>query len=272
LLSLFALLPLAVQSFAQDSPVGTSSIAEGNAIFETPDAMAAQYTEALTMMYAWGAVREDFLKHPEEPASRYDEVYTTAQFFHHFFPKSYVYLLEKKPYSRGGYGAPPDIPPDHWSAESGELLAACGFFAGYPDGVFKGESSILRYEAAMVASKVHFIISQSLTASGSVPLDYGFDAYTRYLESMKMGATSSYALFIDIPEDHWAYEAVWSLSESGVLIDEFGDSGFRGYENISRATLALWLYKLAGAFDLEDFVETEPVLTPTYNGGSGCGG
>ena len=77
---------------------------------------------------------------------------------------------------------------------------------------------------------------------------------------------------MDIPEDHWAYEAVWSLSESGVLIDEFGDSGFRGYEKITRASLALWLYRLADALDLEDFIETEPVLTLTYNGGSGCGG
>jgi hypothetical protein len=273
LLSLFALLPFATPSFAQEPPVAASGLAAEDAGFETSDALAAQYTEALAMMYAWGAIREDFLKHPEEPASRYDGTYTAAQFLRHFLPNSYADFQESLNSGRSfSNGAFPNFPARHWAEESMEFLYYCSILEGMPEGNGRWESADTRYEAAMAVSRVGFIESQSLRASGLALPDYGFDAYERYLESADMQASAGKVPFIDVPEDHWAYFAVLDLYVSGVLPDEFEDSNFRGNDNISRASLALWYYRLAQALDLESFVETEPILTPTDSDGTDCGG
>ncbi|BAS28880.1 S-layer homology domain-containing protein [Limnochorda pilosa] len=55
-------------------------------------------------------------------------------------------LAQQKPF--------PDVPPDHWAAESVELLRAAGLVIGYPDGEYKGNRQLTRYEWAMIVSRL----------------------------------------------------------------------------------------------------------------------
>ena len=51
-----------------------------------------------------------------------------------------------------------DVPKDHWAAEAVNKLADAGVLKGYPDGTFKGEKTVTRYElAAALSSMVQFI-------------------------------------------------------------------------------------------------------------------
>ena len=58
--------------------------------------------------------------------------------------------------------------------------------------------------------------------------------------AMALGVTASaYAAnpFSDVPSDHWAYDAVAQLAKDGV-IDGYGDSTYRGDQNITRYEMA----------------------------------
>ena len=44
----------------------------------------------------------------------------------------------------------PDIPNDHWARNSVETLKGNGFVEGYPDGEFKGDRQMSRYEYAQM--------------------------------------------------------------------------------------------------------------------------
>ena len=51
-------------------------------------------------------------------------------------------------------------------------------------------------------------------------------------------AAVSAAPFNDIPSSHWAYEAVTSMAEKGI-IEGFPDNSFKGNQNLSRYQLAM---------------------------------
>lgn len=42
-----------------------------------------------------------------------------------------------------------DIPRDHWAADSVKTLAESGILRGYPDGTYKGDRPVTRYELAV---------------------------------------------------------------------------------------------------------------------------
>ncbi len=46
-----------------------------------------------------------------------------------------------------------DVTADHWAYQSVSQLAAAGVINGYPDGTFKGQNSITRYEMAQMVAK-----------------------------------------------------------------------------------------------------------------------
>ena len=47
-----------------------------------------------------------------------------------------------------------DVPSAHWAYDALSLLAARGLLSGYPDGAFKGASSVTRYEMASAVARV----------------------------------------------------------------------------------------------------------------------
>ena len=54
-----------------------------------------------------------------------------------------------------------DVPDDHWAASSVYDLVNLGVTQGYPDGTFRGNNNITRYETAMFLSKLANAIGQS---------------------------------------------------------------------------------------------------------------
>src|SRR5579884_1592274 len=52
--------------------------------------------------------------------------------------------------------APPfaDVPTNHWAYDAIAELAAKGLIEGYPDGTFKGDRAMTRYEMAMVVARL----------------------------------------------------------------------------------------------------------------------
>lgn len=47
----------------------------------------------------------------------------------------------------------PDVPENHWAYEAVETLAKSGLAVGYPDGQFKGDRSLTRYEFAEIVHR-----------------------------------------------------------------------------------------------------------------------
>ena len=56
----------------------------------------------------------------------------------------------------GAVGATPfaDVPSNHWAYEAIQSLAADGLIDGYPDGAFKGDRPLSRYEMAAIVARV----------------------------------------------------------------------------------------------------------------------
>jgi hypothetical protein len=48
----------------------------------------------------------------------------------------------------------PDVPSNHWAYEAINTLVAAGIIEGYPDGTYKGQRNLTRYEIAMIVSRV----------------------------------------------------------------------------------------------------------------------
>lgn len=55
----------------------------------------------------------------------------------------------------------PDVPAGHWAYEALAELAAAGLVEGYPDGTFKGERTLTRYEMAQIVARVLAKIRQA---------------------------------------------------------------------------------------------------------------
>lgn len=49
---------------------------------------------------------------------------------------------------------PPDVPPGHWAREAVEYLFSKGYLVGYPDGTFRGDAPVTRYQLAMTLYRV----------------------------------------------------------------------------------------------------------------------
>lgn len=48
----------------------------------------------------------------------------------------------------------PDIPAGHWAANAVEMATAAGFMNGYPDGNFRGDEKLSRYEIAVILRRL----------------------------------------------------------------------------------------------------------------------
>ena len=55
--------------------------------------------------------------------------------------------------------------------------------------------------------------------------------------------------FSDVPADHWAYDAVTQLAADGV-IEGYGDTTFRGQQNITRYEMAQMIAKAMAKTDV----------------------
>ena len=54
-----------------------------------------------------------------------------------------------------------DVPADHWAADSVKQMKDTGIMKGYPDGKFKGEKPITRFELAVALERMIQVVESS---------------------------------------------------------------------------------------------------------------
>ena len=62
-----------------------------------------------------------------------------------------------------------DVPAGHWAKEAVEALAAKGLILGFPDGTFRGNENLTRYQAALIIYRLLQQIEEELKAQGTSP-------------------------------------------------------------------------------------------------------
>ncbi|GLV48532.1 S-layer protein [Thermus sp. LT1-2-5] len=62
-----------------------------------------------------------------------------------------------------------DVPAGHWAKEAVESLAAKGIITGFPDGTYRGNETLTRYQAALLIYRLLQQIEEELKAKGESP-------------------------------------------------------------------------------------------------------
>ncbi|MFN4072866.1 MAG: S-layer homology domain-containing protein [Thermus sp.] len=62
-----------------------------------------------------------------------------------------------------------DVPAGHWAKEAVEALAAKGIIVGFPDGTYRGNETLTRYQAALIIYRLLQQIEEELKAKGESP-------------------------------------------------------------------------------------------------------
>jgi polyhydroxyalkanoate synthesis regulator phasin len=62
-----------------------------------------------------------------------------------------------------------DVPAGHWAKEAVEGLAAKGIIVGFPDGTYRGNETLTRYQAALIIYRLLQQIEEELKAKGTSP-------------------------------------------------------------------------------------------------------
>jgi predicted nucleic acid-binding Zn-ribbon protein len=60
-----------------------------------------------------------------------------------------------------------DVPAGHWAQEAIKIAADCGIIRGYPDGTFRGNQPITRYEAAAIVARLIAMIKSGACGIGA---------------------------------------------------------------------------------------------------------
>jgi hypothetical protein len=62
-----------------------------------------------------------------------------------------------------GRSAPPDVPRDHWAFPAVDELFRLGLLRGYPDGQFRGNRPLTRYEMAGILNQANLDLAQRMS-------------------------------------------------------------------------------------------------------------
>ena len=114
-----------------------------------------------------------------------------------------------------------------------DKLQSEGFIEGFPDGTFRGNRAVTRYEMVMIMTR---IVDRLLS-----DLSYIDPPVKEVMESQATAPTEM--AFTDIPADHWAREPVKALENCGLLIGYPGGK-FDGNRGITRNELMVMLNRL----------------------------
>jgi len=76
-----------------------------------------------------------------------------------------------------------DVPQDHWAYDAVQMLEEKGLVEGYPDGLFKGDRAMTRYEMAMVVARVIAKLEQVQASIPEIP-DLSIYATKQDLETL----------------------------------------------------------------------------------------
>jgi len=120
----------------------------------------------------------------------------------------------------------PDVKFDRWSVTEIEYMANDDVVLGYPDGEFKPSRNLTRAEFASLICR-----------------------FTKLDKNTEVGG------FPDVTEEHWAYEDIMTLCESG-LVQGYEDGTFRPEREISRAEVMTVVNKILGRNPSEEYVKS----------------
>ncbi len=82
----------------------------------------------------------------------------------------------------------PDVSEDHWAYEAVVELQAAGVIEGYPDGEFKGQQNMTRYEMALIIARMLDDLNMQLDA-----MEYDIDALYAEVDELSEGLTAAQA-------------------------------------------------------------------------------
>ncbi|MBR2179869.1 MAG: S-layer homology domain-containing protein [Selenomonadaceae bacterium] len=114
-----------------------------------------------------------------------------------------------------------DVPEKHWAYYDVAELAADGIISDdYGDCTFKGNRMATRYEVAVMIANLY-----------------------AKKEGTTVSAVSRISPYVDIPKNHWAYDAVDFITAYGIE-EGYGDATFLGNRNITHGELRTMLNNL----------------------------
>lgn len=120
----------------------------------------------------------------------------------------------------------PDVTADRWSVAEIEYMTNDGVIYGYPDGEFKPARDLTRAE---------------------------FAALIRRFAGLEFKESEN--VFPDLSTEHWAYEDILALYQSG-LLEGYEDGTFRAENQITRAEVMTVINKLLGRNPSEPYVKS----------------
>lgn len=93
----------------------------------------------------------------------------------------------------------PDVPADHWAAAAVKEVVAKGIMKGFPDGTFRGEQPVTRYELAVTLARFMRHVEESLK-----------DLKAR---------TPKVSLPLPVKPQHWAFRDLQFLVSRGYVTE-----------------------------------------------------
>ncbi len=102
----------------------------------------------------------------------------------------------------------PDVPRKHWAFEAVDRISSAGLVEGHPDGLFRGDQPLTRYEFPVAIIRMiggHYI-------EGSRP-----QFRWKSLDELEKDRLFSVTRSTDVPRGHYAYEAVQLVQRLGIM-------------------------------------------------------
>jgi hypothetical protein len=93
-----------------------------------------------------------------------------------------------------------DVPPDHWAAEAVKEVVAKGIMKGFPDGTFRGDQPVTRYELAVTLARFMQRVEESLK-----------DLKAR---------TPKVSIAVPVKPQHWAFQDLQFLVHHGYISED----------------------------------------------------
>lgn len=128
----------------------------------------------------------------------------------------------------------PDVPREHWASQAVHRASANGLVEGHPDGLFRGEQALTRYEFPVALARM-------------LNVDWPADFYTRFrwksLDELEKDRLFPSSHSKDVPRGHYAYEAVRLVQRLGIMQGN-ADSEFLGDKPLTRYEYVTALIRL----------------------------
>ena len=164
----------------------------------------------------------------------------------------------------------------HWAEKEIMFLAEQGWISGYRDGTFKPNKPVTRAQAAKIISnflgltptneRISFsdvdqkhwavdvinLVAQHRIMNGIGDGRFSPDTYVTRAQMAQMlynagfysqSNTNQMNSFIDVGSNHWAYTAIETMKQEGIL-NGYSDGRFGPNDSTSRAQLAVIIYRL----------------------------